>query len=91
MFVTRTGAGDGGNVGMSVGGANYPGSGGSSGGSYDLDDFEDDSAIQERQDYAYFVRSRLASEYKQKSNVVGFEVSYMYSIIHTHLTSPTPP
>ena len=83
MFVARTGAVDGGNVGMSVGGAvgggNYPGGGGSSGGSYDLDDFEDDSAIQERQDYAYLVRSRLASEHKQKSNVAGFEVSYIYT------------
>ena len=83
MFIARTGAADGGNVGVSVGGAmgggNYPGGGGSSGGSYDLDDFEDDSAIQERQDYAYLVRSRLASEHKQKSNVAGFEVSYMYT------------
>ena len=93
-FVGRAGAGtaDGGNVGVSVGGAvgraNYPGGGGggSSGGSYDLDDFEDESAIQERQDYAYLVRSRLASEHKQKSNVAGFEVSYsnMYAI-YIHL------
>ena len=81
VYVARTGAADGGNVGVSVGGAmgggNYPSGGASSGGSYDLDDFEDESVVQERQDYAYLVRSRLASEHKQKSNVAGFEVSYM--------------
>ena len=78
--IARTGAPEGGSVGVSVGGAgggaNYPSGGASSGGSYDLDDFEDGSAVQEQQDYAYLVRSRLASEHKQKSNVAGFEVSY---------------
>lgn len=81
-YIARTGAPDGGNVGVSmggaVGGANYPSGGASSGGSYDLDDFEEDeSAFQETQDYAYLVRSRLASEHKQKSSVAGFEVSYV--------------
>ena len=61
-------------MGGAVGGANYPSGGASSGGSYDLDDFEDESAVQERQDYAYLIRSRLASEHKQKSTVAGFEV-----------------
>ena len=61
-------------MGGAMGGANYPSGGASSGGSYDLDDFEDETAVQERQDYAYLVRSRLASEHKQKSTVAGFEV-----------------
>ncbi len=76
--VARTGAPDGGNVGVSMGGAmggaNYPSGGASSGGNYDLDDFEDESAVQESQDYAYLVRSRLASEHKQRSTITGFEV-----------------
>lgn len=74
--VARAGVSDGGNVGVSMGGvmggANAPVMGG---GHYDLDDFEEESeAVEERQDYAYLVRSKLASEHKQKSNVAGFEV-----------------
>ena len=78
-FIARVGVSEGGNVGVSVGGANVSGSDG--GGSYDLDDFEDEAMMQEKQDYAYLIRSKLASEHKQKSSVSGFEVHVIPLVI----------
>ena len=55
--------------------------GGSGGGSYDLDDFVDEAVIAEKQDFAYLVRSKLASEHKRTSTVSGFEVRHMYGLL----------
>ena len=62
-----TGPSDGGPVGGAMGGGNAVGS-------YDLDDFGDMATIPEKQDFAYMVRSKVASEHKQRSTVSGFEV-----------------
>ena len=68
-------------AGMSVGGVVGGAVSGAVGGvvdggssNYDLDDFGDETMIQETQDFAFVVRSKLASEHKQKSSVSGFEV-----------------
>ena len=42
-----------------------------------LDDFEDEIA-QESQDFAFLLRTRIASEHKQKQDIKGFEVSKYY-------------
>ena len=75
FFLTTTiGVSGGPRVGVvgTMGGANV--AGGMARGGYDLDEFSDESVIQESLDFAYVVRSKLASEHKQKSRVSGFEV-----------------
>ena len=74
--VVRTGGSDGsgGGVGGAMGGANATGASGGGSGHYDLDDFVDESVIEEKQDFGDLVRSKLASEHKRTSMVSGFEV-----------------
>ena len=72
MYVVRTGGSDGGG---GVGGVNATSGTGGGGGHYDLDDFVDETVIEEKQqDFADLVRSKLASEHKRTSMVSGFEV-----------------
>ena len=68
------GSGGGGGVGGAMGGANATGNSGGGSGHYDLDDFVDESVIEEKQDFGDLVRSKLASEHKRTSTVSGFEV-----------------
>ena len=72
ILATTVGVSGGARVIGTMGGVNA--AGGMAGGGFDLDEFNDESTIQETQDFAYIVRSKLASEHKQKSRVAGFEV-----------------
>ena len=68
----NVGVPDGRHVGGAMGGVSA--AGGVPVGSYDLDEFGDELTIEEVPDFAFVVRSKLASEHKQKSSVSGFEV-----------------